>query len=245
MPRMRALRPSPDDESAEQFYCDPPDGIRVNMVAGLDGAAAFGGRVRPLSDAVDHELLRALRVYADVVLVGAGTVRAEGYGPVRLTDEEARYRRERWALESAPPIAVVTRTGNIPLDSPMFTGETKPIVVTTERAAGALDTALTDAADILVAGNDTVDLPAAVAALRARGLRRILSEGGPTLLDDLVFHDLVDEMCLTLAPRMAGPQPQPASTGPMLEAPRTLTLEHVLVNNDFLYLRYGRGPVRD
>lgn len=93
------------------LYRDPPDGLRVNMIMSLDGAAAFGGVAGPLSDTNDQNLLLALRGYADVVLVGAGTVRAEGYGPARLTADQSAERRERWGVESAPPIAVVTHTG--------------------------------------------------------------------------------------------------------------------------------------
>ena len=78
---------TPDELVA--LYRDPPDGVRVNMIMSLDGAAEFGGRAGPLSDANDQNLLLALRGYADVVLVGAGTVRAEGYGPVRLTDRKS------------------------------------------------------------------------------------------------------------------------------------------------------------
>ena len=240
MPTMRTLNMGTDEVSAEEFYRDPPDGVRVNMVASLDGAAAFDGRVRPLSDAVDHQLLRALRTYADVVLVGAGTIRAERYGPAVLTEEQSRYRLERWGQDAPPPIAVVTRTGNIPLDTPLFTGDVRPLVITSQRTATERGAALEEAADIVVAGEDTVEMPALIAALRDRGLRRILCEGGPTLLDDLVMHDLVDEMCLTVAPRLAGPQPQPATAGPTLTAPRTLSLQHVLTHDDFLYLRYGR-----
>ncbi|MFD9664227.1 pyrimidine reductase family protein [Rhodococcus sp. NPDC059968] len=245
MPQMRKLSSAADEVSAEEFYRDPPDGVRVNMVASLDGAAAFGGRVRPLSDPVDHQLLRAMRAYADVVLVGAGTVRAETYGPVRLTEEQARYRLDRWGLDTPPPIAVVTRTGNLPPDSPLFAGRVRPIVVTTRRVAEARGAALRESADIVVAGDGSVEMPALIAALRERGLGRILCEGGPTLLHDLVTHDLVDEMCLTLAPRLAGPQTLPASSGPTVQAPRTLSLEHALTNDDFLYLRYGRGTQRD
>ncbi|MCQ4120574.1 pyrimidine reductase family protein [Rhodococcus tibetensis] len=241
MPTMRTVNTGSDEVSAEEFYRDPPDGVRVNMVASLDGAAAFDGRVRPLSDAVDHQLLRALRTYADVVLVGAGTIRAERYGPAMLTEEQSRYRLERWGLAAPPPIAVVTRTGNIPLDTPLFTGDVRPIVVTTQRTATERGAALEEVADVVVAGKDTVDLPALITAFGDRGFRRILCEGGPTLLDDLVTHDLVDEMCLTLAPKLAGPQPQRATAGPTLGAPRSLSLQHVLTHDDFLYLRYGRG----
>jgi len=238
---MRKLDTGSGEVPAEDFYRDPPDGVRVNMVASLDGAAAFNGRVRPLSDAVDHQLLRALRTYADVVLVGAGTIRAERYGPAVLTEEQSRYRLERWGLDTPPPIAVVTRTGNLPLDTPLFTGEVRPIVVTTHRTATERGPALGEVADIVVAGDDTVDMPALITAFRDRGFRRILCEGGPTLLHDLVIHDLVDEMCLTVAPRLAGPQPLQSTTGPPLGAPRTLSLHHVLTHDDFLYLRYGRG----
>ena len=68
------------------FYADPPEGVRANMIFSADGAAAFGGRAGPLSCPTDQQLLKILRGFADVVLVGAGTARAENYGPVRLTD---------------------------------------------------------------------------------------------------------------------------------------------------------------
>lgn len=145
----------------------------------LDGAAAFGGRVRPLSDAVDHQLLRALRTYADVVLVGAGTIRAERYGPAVLTEEQSRYRLERWGQGAPPPIAVVTRSGNIPLDTPLFTGDVRPLVITSQRTANERGSALEEAADIVVAGEGTVEMPTLIAALRDRGLRRILCEEVP------------------------------------------------------------------
>lgn len=241
---MRKLDTGSVEVSAEDFYRDPPDGVRVNMVASLDGAAAFNGRVRPLSDAVDHQLLRALRTYADVVLVGAGTIRAERYGPAVLTAAQSSYRLERWGLDAPPPIAVVTRTGNLPLDTPLFTGTVRPIVVTTHRTATEHGPTLAEVADIVVAGEDTVDMPALIAAFRDRGFRRILCEGGPTLLHDLVMHDLVDDMCLTVAPRLAGPQPQQAAAGPTLASPRSLSLRHVLTHHDFLYLRYSRDLAR-
>lgn len=176
------------------------------------------------------------------MLVGAGTVRAERYGPVRLTPEQSEYRRERWGGDTPPPIAVVTRSGTLPLDSRLFASGRKPIVATTRRTADAMGARLSAVADVLVGGEDTVDIPLLIATLRDRGLRRILCEGGPTLLDELIVHDLVDEMCLTLAPRMAGPQPGARGQGGRLDMPRRLTLEHVLSRDDYLYLRYGRGP---
>ncbi len=246
MPQMRTLSSGADEVSAEEFYRDPPDGVRVNMVASLDGAAAFGGRVRPLSDQVDHQLLRAMRAYADVVLVGAGTVRAETYGPVQLTEEQARYRLERWGTrhttadrrrhtngQPSAGFAIVRR-------SCQADRRHHP---TSRRSPGGQHSG--ESADIVIAGDDRVEMPTLIAALRDRGFGRILCEGGPTLLHDLVTHDLVDEMCLTLAPRLAGPQTLSASSGPTVQAPRTLSLERALINDDFLYLRYGRKTQRD
>ncbi|WP_230990433.1 dihydrofolate reductase family protein [Rhodococcus oxybenzonivorans] len=129
------------------------------MITTLDGAAAFDGRVRPWSDPVDQALLLALRTYADVVLVGAGTVRAEHYGPVRLTPEQSAYRREHWGDDTPPPIAVVTRSGTLPLDSPLFASGRRPIVVTTRRTANVKGARLSDVAEVLVVGEDTVDIP--------------------------------------------------------------------------------------
>src|SRR5690349_20581821 len=110
------------------FYAQPPEGVRANMIFSADGAAAFAGRARPLSNAVDQQLLRILRGFADVVLVGAGTARAENYGPVRLS-EERRAQRRAEGRSDTPPIAVVTRSGNLPsrlADNP----DQPPILVT-------------------------------------------------------------------------------------------------------------------
>lgn len=223
-----------------QYYEDAPHGVRVNMIVSLDGAAAFDGTVGPLSDPVDLDLLISLRAYADVVLVGAGTVRAEHYGPVRLRPEQLAYRHDRWGLDSAPGVAVVTATGDLPWTSTLFTDGPRQLVVTTRRVVRARGNEIAKVADIVVGGEDTVDVRDAIAALKDRGLHRILCEGGPILLDELVAHDLVDDMCLTVAPRFAGLQPQLASCAPTLHTPRTLSLRHVLTKDNFLYLRYSR-----
>lgn len=100
--------------TVHDFYADAPEGVRVNMVASLDGAAAFGGRVRPISNTADHQLLRSLRAYCDVLLVGAGTIRAERYGPAMLDAELRRYRRDEGRQAALPSVAVVTHSGNLP-----------------------------------------------------------------------------------------------------------------------------------
>ncbi|WP_328349820.1 pyrimidine reductase family protein [Mycobacterium sp. NBC_00419] len=220
------------------YYRDPPDGVRVNMITSLDGAAFFGGVAGPLSDATDQNLLLTLRGYADVVLVGAGTVRAEGYGPVRLSAAQSAERARRWGVTSAPAIAVVTHTGRLPASLFAESGQ-RPILITT----AALLTArpeLTELTDVIVAGDTAVDLPAAIATLRTRGLNRILCEGGPTLLDELVAGDLVDEMCLTVSPTLAASAVTSRSGAPALAAPFRLRLQHAITIDDYVYLRYAR-----
>ncbi|OBG61798.1 MULTISPECIES: pyrimidine reductase family protein [unclassified Mycobacterium] len=211
------------------FYADPPQGVRVNMIFSADGAAAFGGRAGPLSCPTDQRLLKILRGLADVVLVGAGTARAENYGPVRLTDA---------GPAAPPPIAVVSRSGRLParlLGDPAQ----PPIVVTCARAAAREDPG--DGRRVVVAGEDSVDVARAVALLRERGMHRILCEGGPTLLDELVEADAVDEICVTLAPKLAASQPVGRRpTASPLPAPVTMRLEHALVCDGYVFLRYRR-----
>lgn len=223
------------------FYADPPDGLRANMIFSADGAAAFGGRAGPLSCPTDQRLLRILRGLADVVLVGAGTARAENYGPVKLGDA-ARARRHHEGRFAPPPIAVVSRSGDLP--ARLFRDpEQPPILVTCARTAARLahDDRPDDGLRLLIAGEDTVDVALAVAMLREQGMRRILCEGGPTLLDELVEADAVTELCVTLAPRLAASQPVGYRVHPArLTAPVTMRLAHALVCDDYLFLKYSR-----
>ncbi|WP_445167968.1 pyrimidine reductase family protein [Mycolicibacterium sp. Dal123E01] len=225
-------------EELMTLYRDPPDGVRVNMIMSLDGAAAFAGRAGPLSDTTDYHLLLALRGYADVVLVGAGTVRAEGYGPVKLTADQCVERWERWGLESPPPIAVVTHTGHVPA-SLFANPKQRPILVTTARLERA-HPELHEHADLLIAGDTAVDIASAISVLQAGGMRRILCEGGPTLLDELVSNDLVDEMCLTISPTLAATAAIDRPGAHALTTPTRLTLGHVVTVDDYVYLRYVR-----
>ncbi|WP_313673495.1 pyrimidine reductase family protein [Mycolicibacterium sp.] len=221
-----------------QRYSDAPDGVRVNMILSLDGASTFAGLAGPLSNICDRNLLLGLRGYADVVLVGAGTARAEGYGPVRLTPSQRTERRERWGITDIPPIAVVTRTGQLP--EPLFAEPAqRPLLVTTAELARTRPD-LRQRADLLLAGETDVDLRAAVERLNARGFHRILCEGGPVLLDQLIGADLVDEMCLTVSPTLAG-EKSAVRHGAALRAPSRLALRHSFTEGDYVYLRYCRA----
>ncbi len=220
------------------LYREPPDGVRVNMITSLDGAAFFDGVAGPLSDPTDQNLLLTLRGYADVILVGAGTVRAEGYGPVRLdppgspsvnsAGASRRPRRSPWSPS----------TGDVPAS--LFAEGQRPILVTTARLAQSRPE-LGRHADLLIAGDTAVDLESAVHTLRAKGLRRILCEGGPTLLDELVAGDLVDEMCLTVSPTLAATPIGSRPGAPALAVPTRMTLGHAVVVDHYVYLRYVRS----
>src|SRR5205823_13115176 len=100
------LLPESHDE-LDSYYGDAPHGVRANMIFSADGAAAFGGRTKPITDAADQMLLTHLRIYADVVLVGSGTIAAENYGPVRLGDAQIA-RREAAGFAPVPRLAIVT-----------------------------------------------------------------------------------------------------------------------------------------
>jgi riboflavin biosynthesis pyrimidine reductase len=219
-----------------------PDGrpwLIANMVAGLDGSLAWNGRVGALSSAADRSLFVRLRGLADAVVVGAGTVRAEGYGPVKLP-EERREQRLAAGRSAGPPLVVVSRSLDLDWDAPLWDGtpDPRPMVVT---CASAPDDALArarDHAEVVVAGEGSVDLGLAMRALVDRGMRVVLTEGGPTLLAELVAAGLLDELCLTLTPLFGGDPltmaHRPAAT-PTLSA---FTLEGVVRQQDELYLRY-------
>jgi len=232
-----AVVSSPEDLA--RHYDNPPDGIRVNLILSMDGATAFDGLADPLSGPCDQDLLLALRGYTDVVLVGAETVRAERYGPVRLTADQRAERLRRWGVAAIPPIAVVTRSGSLPV-SLFAEPAQRPLVVTTAETART-HRDLFRRADLLVAGDNEVDFETAIDGLRSRGFRRILCEGGPTLLDELISEDLVDEMCLTVSPTMAGTKSTAHPGAPALRAPARFALQHAITVDDYVYLRYRRG----
>lgn len=231
------LLPESVDE-LDHYYGEAPIGVRANMITTLDGAAAFDGRTKAVSDPADQVLLTHLRMYADVVMVGSATVAAEGYGPVKLSDE-LRQRRVAAGHSALPRLAVVTARGALSPDLRIFTGDSRPVIVTTERTAHER-TDLAELADVVTAGADEIEAPRIIDGLRSVGLERVLCEGGPYLLSTLVGADLVDDMCLTVAPYLTGAQPTTPQRASGMPAPTRLELQHVLQRNGLLYLRYAR-----
>lgn len=229
-----------------EAYAWPPLGersiLRVNFVTSLDGSATYVGHAGGLSSPEDQHLLGLLRRLADVVLVGAGTVRIEGYGSLGI-DAAAQEWRVANGLSPHPPLAIVSHSLDLPPSHHALTRlPARSIVITHASADPDRLAAIAEVADVLVCGTRAVDLPLALAGLAERGLRRIVSEGGPRLLGTLLAEDLVDELCLTLSPRLvAGPGTR-IVTGPALDAPRRMSLVHALSTDDGeLFLRYARG----
>jgi riboflavin biosynthesis pyrimidine reductase len=196
----------------EAAYATPPDArLRANFVISLDAAVSVGGQSAALGGPADMDVFATLRALTDVVLVGAATVRAESYGPAKIAPPAIERRRAR-GQSPIPPIAVVTRTGDLDTDSHFFSRQAvrgivppPPIILTCEAMPAERRAALAQVADVAVCGDELVDDAVALAALRDRGLAQVLCEGGPTLLAGLVHAALVDELCLTHSPVLAGP----------------------------------------
>lgn len=233
------------DADLEALYAYP-DGLRkpfvqVNFVSAADGAATVDGRSEGLSHPDDKKIFALGRDLADVVLVGAGTVRAEGYRGVKATERRIR-RRRRLGLDDVPPIAVVSNRAAIEPDAPILTDTTVPPMIFTAASAPIVKVqALLDAgADVIVAGDEAVSLPKVARELHERELYRVDCEGGPHLFGGLLAADLVDQLCLTLAPLLAGPGPERIVSGPAIAVPQRLQLDSALHADGFLFLRYRR-----
>ncbi|WEO76596.1 pyrimidine reductase family protein [Cryobacterium sp. SO2] len=211
--------------------------LRVNFVSSLDGAATHDGLSGGLGDAADRLVFDTLRMLTDVILVGAGTVRAEGYGGIRFSAEAVAWRLAN-GLPEHPPVAIVS--GRLDLDPahPVFTrAATRPLVVTHAQAPVAAREALAAVADVLVCGEASVDHTLMLRMLTERGYPQVLCEGGPSLFGSLLAVDAVDELCLTLAPLLESGSGPRVSTAPEA-SPRRMHLAHALPAGDTLLLRY-------
>jgi riboflavin-specific deaminase-like protein len=210
----------------------------ANFVASADGHSAFRGRSRWLSDDADRELFHGLREHVDAVIAGTRTLRTERYGRV-VRDPERRRRRAASGLNPEPLSAIVTRSGDVPTDIPLFSDEGSRVVVFTP---DTLDTS-TLAARVEVVRLDPGELTLTTVMRRLRSahdVRSVLCEGGPTLFGALLQEDLVDELFVSLAPKLTGGGTAPAiSAGPELAEVRGLSIVWALELDGTLYLRYA------
>lgn len=246
---MRALLPQPVArvEIADAYAIPPGIGddrpfVRCNMISSLDGAISVNGRSGMLGGPADGRVFGTLRSLADVILVGAGTVRSEGYGPVRLDDEQRQQRKNK-AQTAVPPIAVVTQSANLDWSSPFFTdAEVRPIVITTSNSDKGARSCGEAVADFVVAGDDRVDPRRALDYFHRVGYRSVLLEGGPGLNADVVEAGLMNELCLTVSPRLVGGSGPRVLAGPELAAPLKLEIAHLLEEDGFLFYRLAVPP---
>jgi riboflavin biosynthesis pyrimidine reductase len=225
---MRRLLPASADgvESADNVdladaYAEPArrrlggrPWLLVNMIATLDGAIALGERSGGLGGPADQRVFAQLRSLADVIIVGAGTARAEGYGPPKRPGQR---------------IGVVTRRADLDWSSPLFTSGAGFVITTEDAPAVPVDS--------VRAGHEHVDLPGALSQLDGDVA---LCEGGPTLNGDLLTADVIDEWCLTVAPMVAGGSAGRAAIS-ATEHPVGFRLAHLLTEDGYLFLRAMRA----
>lgn len=191
------------------------------MIASLDGATTVTGVSGALGGPADHALFAVLRAQADVVLVAAGTVRAEHYGPAKR------------------PIAVISRSCRLDWDTPFFTAAgARPLVITVSRAPESNRKSAAQVADVIIAGEHDVDLRAALGVLGARGFAQVLAEGGPSLNGQLAAAGLIDEICLTLSPLLVSGEAKRILAGPSLPGGQQWRLRSLCEQDGFLFLRW-------
>lgn len=230
-----------------QLYGYPADRtwVRANFLTSLDGGATVEGLSGALGSPGDRAVFVVLRELADVIVVGAGTVRSEGYSGAQLSVAQRQQRQARGQGE-VPPLAIVTKTGHLERDLAVFTRtEVAPFVLTCAAVADETRHRLSGlAAEVIdCSGADPaeVDVAAIVANLAERDLRRILTEGGPTLLGTFIEHDLLDELCLTIAPFVVGGLARRIAAGPGQLQTR-MRCGHVLTDDaGYLYTRYVKA----
>jgi riboflavin biosynthesis pyrimidine reductase len=235
---------APDDLADAYAYPELPPGtpwLRANMVSSLDGAARHEGRSRALSSEGDMRVFGVLRALADAVVVGAETVRQEGYRPARARDG---FLARRTAAGQGPAPAVAVVSGHLDLDFslPLFTEPLTPTLVLTGADAPADRVAAAGKAGavVVVAGDGTrVDPVRAVRALAARGLTRLLAEGGPRLLAQFAAAGVLDELCLTIAPLVTAGDAVRIMNGPVIAEPERFTPVSILEEDGFLFTRYA------
>ncbi|MFZ4893994.1 pyrimidine reductase family protein [Plantibacter sp. Mn2098] len=214
--------------------------VRVNFVTSLDGSATVDGVSGGLGGPADKLVFDVLRRLADVVLVGAGTVRTEGYGAMRLDDDAAAWRQAN-GHPPHPVFALVS--GRLDLDpaSDVFQkAPVRPVVLTTASADAERRASLAAVADVVDCGDEHVEPARVIAALVERGLPQILCEGGPTLFGSFIAADVVDELCLTISPTLVGGEGIRIAAGGASPAPRRLRLAHLLESDGLLLSRYTR-----
>ena len=242
---MRRLLPDPGPTSvAEQLETYRPweeerEGrplLAVNFAATVDGRASVGGVSGPIGSATDTAMLAGLRTRFDAVLIGAGTMRAERYGRL-VNDQEVRERRQRLGLPHDPLMVIVSGRLDLPWDAPLFTAGAGRVLIFTASEAEPPETATSLQ---VVRHERSVDVVEVLRHLREeRGIRAVISEGGPGLHNQLQGAGLVDDLFLTIAPKLAGGEAPRILEGD-LPGVTELKLAWLLERDGELFARYRR-----
>ncbi len=244
---MRQLVPTAADVDPVRTYLaaerPAPPGrpwVALGMIASLDGATAVTGTSGGLGGPADQAVFRAVRAIADVILVAAGTVRAERYRPVGFGDDVRTARADAGRSTEPPRLAIVTARVDLDLESALFTDDhSRPLVLTTTDADPDRVAATAAVCEVRRFGTGTVDLRAALASLADDGAAVVVAEGGPSLNGSLADADVVDELCLSTGPVLAGGDSRRIVSG---AAPRhdRYRLASLLTEDDLLFSRWVR-----
>jgi riboflavin-specific deaminase-like protein len=214
--------------------------VALNMVASIDGATALEGVSDALGGAPDKEVFRAIRAVADVIVVAAGTVRAEAYGPPR-TSAALQEQRAARGQTPFPRMAVVTASLDLDPTTALFTDAPEPpLLLTAAEAPQEKAELLQPVADIVRVGHGGVDLPLALAHIRSLGHTTVVCEGGPSLNGQLLAAGLIDEVNVTIAPTLVGGASGRLAMGGA-ETPTTMDLAHLWFAEGVLLARYVRS----
>jgi riboflavin-specific deaminase-like protein len=215
--------------------------VALGMVASIDGAATLQGETAGLGGPADHRAFRALRSACDAILVGAGTVRVEGYGPATGTADR-RQEREARGLAAAPRLVIVSGSLDLDPEARAF-GDPRhpPLVVTCDHAPAERASRLEPVAEVVRCGRAEVDLRALLALLHDRGLHRVLCEGGPTLNGQLLALDAVDELFLTIDPVLVAGEAPRITRGGSDAVPRRMRVVELREHEGELLVRYRRS----
>lgn len=214
--------------------------LAMNFVATVDGRATIEGVSGPIGSDADTELLARLRTRFDAVMIGAGTMRAERYGRV-IRDPAKRERRERDGLRPDPLMVIVSGRLDLPWDAPLFTDGNGQVLIFTASDTEPPETATPVE---VVRHEGFVELGGAMRHLRQdHDVRAVICEGGPGLHAELEGGGLVDDLFLTIAPKLSGGDAPRIVEGP-LPAIAELELAWLLEEEGELFARYRRGAAR-